>query len=418
MKPSDDGKVPKPTIVDEILPAHLPDGELSIAVFGPGEGEAIVVRLPDGSVGVVDGCREPSSGDPVAELIAKLAVTTADPDSFRLHFVCLTHPHADHYRGLGKLIEAYEGRIDHLWTVTHVTPQYEKALPAWLELIHSGSAPDGEDLVGLQRVLDRFHGEKPRVQQANPSGFSHLAHNTRLLVPRQFAGHALEIDACGPAPDDCDDAQKQLIALLTEAGESGDVSRAHDPNLTSGALLIRWGQAAVLLAGDLLRGTKPHSGWQRARRQINFPVQVVNVAHHASEEAHDDDLWAAMQPALAIVTPFKHGQKPNPPRPDQITMLARRSVVAITSRPVWKYERGRPVGTRSLQPGGYGPKNSALTIAPKNRYDARNNAVAVSLDPSGRITRLVLAGEADLYRASPTGSTKAPKLSSKRTARP
>ncbi|MEP7119631.1 MAG: MBL fold metallo-hydrolase [Byssovorax sp.] len=395
-----------PSYVAEILPEHLPDGALSIAVFGPGEGEAIVVRLPDGSVGVVDGCREPTSGDPVAELLAKFAAKTADPAAFRLHFVCLTHPHADHYRGLGRLIKAYEGRIDHLWTVTHVTPQYEKALPAWLELVHAGSAPDLDDLDGLKRVLNSFHDEKPRVEKTNAAGFAHLACDTRLIGARLFGGYKLEIEACGPAPGDIDSVQKQLIALLTAAASSGVVSRTHDPNLTSGAVLIRWGQAAVLLAGDLLRGDEHHSGWQRARLQITHPVQVVNVAHHASKEAHDDTLWKTMKPKLAIVTPFKFGKSPNPPRPDRIELLARSAKVAITSPPDWKGELGPPVGERLLSPNTFVPRNGALPpIVPKNRHDARNNAVAVSLDPTGKITQLILAGQADLY-AMPPGATR------------
>ena len=82
---------------------HLPKGTLSIAVFGPGKGEAIVVRLPDGSVGVVDGCREPKDtetgrGDPVRELLDRIKCP-------ELAFVCLTHPHDDHYAGLGRLLE-------------------------------------------------------------------------------------------------------------------------------------------------------------------------------------------------------------------------------------------------------------------------------------------------------------------------
>lgn len=410
MKRGRGDRVPKPAIVSEILPEHLPDGELSIVVFGPGEGEAIVVRLPDGSVGVVDGCREPTNGDPVAELLDKMAATTGDPAAFRLHFVCLTHPHADHYRGLGRLIEAYEGRIDHLWTVMHVTAQYEKTLATWVELTQAGAAPDLEDLVGLQRVLGGFHGERHRVRQANPRGFVHMACDTRLIQPRTHKGHKMEIEACGPAHDDLDDAQKQFVAIVAEGTTGIRVSRSHDPNLTSGALLIRWGRAAVLLAGDLLRGEGSHSGWKRARLQIKGPVQVVNVAHHASEEAHEDGLWADMQPALAIVTPFKFGQKPNPPRPDQIAMLARTAKVAITTPPDWRGERRKPTGTRKTAVRGYPSRNRALPpIIPKNRHDARNNAVAVSLDPTGKITRLILAGQADIYEAPPAASRPKPR---------
>jgi len=48
MRPGGTSRVPPPEHASEILPEHMPEGLLSIAVFGPGKGEAIVVRLPDG----------------------------------------------------------------------------------------------------------------------------------------------------------------------------------------------------------------------------------------------------------------------------------------------------------------------------------------------------------------------------------
>ncbi|WP_437525470.1 MBL fold metallo-hydrolase [Sorangium sp. So ce726] len=408
--------MPSPEYATEILPEHLPDGMLSIAVFGPGEGEAIVVRLPDGSIGVVDGCREPRDGnpegigDPVRELLTKLEASSPKSHNFTLEFVCLTHPHTDHYRGLGRLIEAYAGRIRHLWTVTHATPKYERALPEWLELIRTGDAPDAGDLEGLTRVLAAFHEEKKRVQTLNPSGFSQLSHQ-KPLFRRAMHGHELAIDACGPADDDIDDAQKELTEILDVAAKCGTISRKHDPNLTSGALLLRWGSAAVLLAGDLLRGRGLHSGWQRVRGHITGEVQVVNVAHHASEAAHDNTLWASMRPALAIVTPFKLGKVPNPPRPEQIAALARTAVVAITSPPEWGGERNRPFPLRSRGRRNFAAKNGVITIVPKAGDSARRNAVGVTLDAAGGIRRLVLTGSADVYLARAKKKAKMPPKS-------
>jgi hypothetical protein len=114
-----------------------------------------------------------------------------------------------------------------------------------------------------------------------------------------------------------------------------------------------------------------------------------------------------MRPALAVVTPFMHGKNPNPPRPDRIAALARTSVVAITSPPEWGGELDPPVRSRALKPsGGFKPKNRVLAIATSNTADARRNAVAVSLDADGHITRFILAGKADVYHP-PTGAVPA-----------
>src|SRR5690606_8924893 len=93
-------------------------GELSLLGFGPGHGEAMVLILPDGSLGVVDGCREPTDADPngVGDPVrAFVGAWLAAAPRRRIRFVALTHPHADHYAGLGRLIEAHDEEIDKLW---------------------------------------------------------------------------------------------------------------------------------------------------------------------------------------------------------------------------------------------------------------------------------------------------------------
>ncbi len=401
MKPGASNRVPDAEYVTEILPEHLPDDLLSIAVFGPGTGEAIVVRLPDGTIGIVDGCREPQKkdprgrGDPIRELLTKFENKASA--SLRIGFVCLTHAHADHYRGLGKLINAYQGRIDHLWTVSHAIPKYENALREWLELIRAGITPDEEDILGLTLVLEQLHQERLRVESSNPTGYAQLSAQKHLLK-RSVNGRDVIIEACGPADGDLEDAHNQLANILDAASKGDKVSRSHDPNLTSGALLLRWGYAGVLLGGDLLSGKKESSGWQRAAHQIDCAVQVVNVAHHASEEAHDAALWAKISPALAIVTPFMHGQAPYPPRPDQIVELAKSSVVAITSPPVWDGEVNPPKAMSGAKSTARLPTPSPLLSSPSTKDPgARRNAVSVSLDATGTIRRFVLAGRADVY---------------------
>ncbi len=400
MKPATDAHKLDPEYVDEILPEHLPDNHLSIVVFGPGVGEAILVRLPDGTIGVVDGCREPKArkgqGDPIRELLAKFERTAKSP--LRLEFVCLTHPHTDHFRGLGKLIQAYQGRIDHLWTVSKMIRRYEESLVEWLEIIRAGSAPDDADLGGLTLLIEQMHHQKKHLAASNPNGYAQLSTNKPLLR-RAYGGYDIVIEACGPSDNDIDEAHEQLFSILDAARKGEKVSRTHDPNMTSGALLLRWNEAAVLLAGDLLNGKEISSGWHRAAEQINCKVQVVNVAHHASEEAHHEALWSKMTPALAIVTPFMHGKGSYPPRPHRIAELAKSSTVAITSPPDWDGESNPP---KSLRPGKTIPRlpvASPHLSAPvaKDSFAARKNAVAVSLDSAGIIQKFVLAGQADVY---------------------
>lgn len=404
-------RVPRPKWVEEILPEHLLPDALNIVVFGPGRGEAILVVLPDGRIGVVDGCREPDKdgrGDPVRELLDHLERerSSRNQPGLRLRFVCLTHPHGDHYGGLARLLQAYETRVDEVWCPFKTGDRYAEQYLDWIRCSQEPTAlPDRDDPKGLDRVFAEMRRPHTDVTPA-----PQLLHQGMDLLREKVDGTELIIHGVGPSTSDMDDAQDALLKALASLESSGRGSPRFDPNDASGALLIRWGKAQVLLAGDLTRGKDPLRGWQSAMGRITGRVQVVNVAHHASVGAHHEALWATMEPALAIVTPFQRARGNQPPRPEDIDRLADSNAkVVITARPAWDWDE--PGATLPVpeshdqcrQTGrGRGSKNKVLVSSPAPGFDARRNAAAVALNRRGTVLQLVLAGEANLYRHSRT----------------
>jgi glyoxylase-like metal-dependent hydrolase (beta-lactamase superfamily II) len=390
-------RVPTPTRVSRIVPAHLDQEALSVVVFGPGRGEAIVVRLPDGRVGVVDGCTDPldenGRGDPVREILAEFAELSDDPESFRLSFVCLTHPHDDHYAGLADLLRAYRGRIDNVWTVEAISGRYVDILPVSLKALWAGKTiARGDD--EPERLRDVAH----EIQKAaNETGTTllYLSRDKMLLRRARIKGADLEVVAWAPVDRDMMRTLEALKAALKKKADEEAIPR-HDPNVMSGAVLLEWGDARILLAGDLLCGAREYLGWSGVRDHVEGPVQIVNVAHHASLEAHDEALWTKIRPELAIVTPFQHAAGSQPPRPEQIEKLLGASTVAITSPPRWEGMAGapRPMVRRRTAKRSLGV---ALDVVPRPARPEIYNAVGVSIDSSGQITRFVLGGSADVF---------------------
>jgi hypothetical protein len=68
---------------------------LRIHFFGVGDGDSILLELPDGSYGLVDSCRYPGVQDPPAPPYVR---------GKQLAFCCLTHPHADHFDGMHAIL--------------------------------------------------------------------------------------------------------------------------------------------------------------------------------------------------------------------------------------------------------------------------------------------------------------------------
>jgi hypothetical protein len=368
---------------------HFKVGELSLLVFGPGRGEAQVLILPDGSLGVIDGCREPRNGDrngrgdPVREFINDWLV--AHPNQ-RIRFVALTHPHDDHYAGLGRLIEAHDDRIDRLWRA-QMTDRWATAYLKYCEAIESSpdNPPDLARLIGLQRVFAAFKERLPRIDV--------LGARTPM-ISENFAGRRFCVTCVAPSLKDIDRTQQELMDCIRE----DKLENRFDPNLTSAALIIAWGNSKMLLGGDLLCGRGALEGWSAAAPLISGRFQVLKVAHHASEQAQDLDLLQKIKPQISIVTPFQEAGGSQPPRPADIERLASISTVAITSPPRWLSEQGRP---RPLDPPLPTPeamptRNGVILSVPAP--PPSSDAVCVSLTPTGRITKLLLTGRARRYQ--------------------
>jgi hypothetical protein len=377
--------------VEVLQPDHLPADTLRIVVFGPGQGEAVVVMLPEGGVGVVDGCREPERGnsegrgDPVRELLN--AIPTLQASDARLDFVCLTHPHSDHFGGLGHLLHRWGRRTHRLWMVEPLGLRWSNAWEQWLSVHVDGREPGGDN--PLKRMLE----EVQDLLTAGAIKLEDLGGGKRVLK-RSEGGADLEIWSCAPSSNDLHHVRQAFIV----ASRGGNGSHV-DPNQTSAALLLRWGEAQVLLGGDLLVGSSPNSGWNAARENVGSkPVHVVKVAHHASEPAHHHELWASMNPDLAIVTPFKRAVQSQPPRPGDIQrLLGCSGRVAITSPPQWVGAAGVPRRTGASSRLLASASTRLPTATPVPGARDIYNAVGVALDSSGHIKKLVLAGAADLY---------------------
>lgn len=396
--------LPSPQYAATPEASHFALGELTILVFGPGRGEAIIVISPDGHLGVIDGCREPTrgarngAGDPVREFIR--AWHSAHPQlNGRIRFVALTHPHDDHYAGLARLMSAYLGKIDHLWSPFPTGDRYVACFRDYYEIERANpdGVPDAELLAGLTRYYTAF--KRCRTHSSKPDYASMVA--DRTLLERHILTHPFTICSIAPADGDLLFALDDFSKALQRAtdGAVRKLRVRHNPNLTSGALVIRWGASQVLLGGDLLCGYGKFEGWSRAARFVDGAVQLVKAAHHGSAAAQEWDMLRRIQPALILLTPFQESKNRQPPKPDDVSELLRLCPdVALTAPPHWWTARGtRPQPRRRVPQASprRAARNSVLQVTPDPPPTA--DGVGVSLDAAGNITRVVLTGRADFY---------------------
>lgn len=383
--------------VDRLEVDHVERGQLNVLIFGPGKGEAIVVVLPNDEVGAVDGCAWPTDdktgdGNPAHEFVYAWmkhvgVVKRADQ---RLAFACITHMHDDHYPGFAALIKRYPPRF--LWRTQAFTDRVFEvaAMTSSLDL----PSPQATRLRFTIETLD----EVTKARTAGTEERTLAADSQPLALPLENLSPVL-IGPAGPAPHEVN-----ALAALVVKKMAAQQQLSHDPNATSGALFLRWGDAVVLLAGDLLarvNSKRTDDGWKLFAKYLRdnnvSRVQLVNAAHHGSEGAHDSVLWAIMNPELVVVTPFSHASGSQPPRPTDIERLLKSgSRVLVTSQPRWP-KVSSPTPCRGL-PALQGPTTSLPGSHAADESDLRN-AVLVTLDNDGLIRKIIAAGRASEYKS-------------------
>ncbi len=102
---------------------------LSVHVLGAAKGESIVLQLPNGRWGVVD-CYARSL-NPTLMFLRESGVE-------KLEFLCLTHPHDDHYRGMSQILEEFP--VAYFWHFG--APRAHDALQAARQLSAKGGHKD------------------------------------------------------------------------------------------------------------------------------------------------------------------------------------------------------------------------------------------------------------------------------------
>lgn len=278
---------------------------LEIHVFGAGKGESILVRLPEGQRGLVDHYAS-RPDDPTSSP----ARSYLDSRGVReLEFVCLTHPHDDHYRGMGKILEHFSPR--HLWLFPVLDPKTAKRLVEHLGLVEQDSCDPQGAADELAQILNWCNLRKSK---SGPNGcrlkFVSLG---RDLYPSPERKNAV-VRIRGMAPPDAlvSSYRNDLLACFRGDGTLRDKLPHRRHNVISAALAIDWDRTRVLLGGDVER-----EGWTLILEECPERIcscSAVKVSYHGSKNGYCEALWPRMGDSMntiAILTPFHDHELPH-----------------------------------------------------------------------------------------------------------
>ncbi|MCX6377389.1 MAG: MBL fold metallo-hydrolase [Armatimonadetes bacterium] len=256
----------------------MADSELQIHVLDVTYGDSIVVRFPDGKVGLVDCAtseRDPRDRVPVLSWLEKNRIDT-------LEFVCLTHPHLDHFAGMVDVLKSI--RVKEFWhTVDNVH----------LLMLEASRAGGLTSLSLLRESFAEMHRRLAEVFHAvyDRSGSMRIRRVCSKSDPLFSAG---EVTITALAPQDMDvEYFEKKVREDFDAGLVGKDKSAF--NRVSAVLLMEWKGVKVALGGDAPAGVWrriKESSAQAVRKDLDRSWNVMKVGHHGAADCFFPQMWS------------------------------------------------------------------------------------------------------------------------------
>jgi hypothetical protein len=273
---------------------------LEIHILGAGRGESIILRLPDGNWGVVDCCAS-STTDQTKNATLEFLKSRGVRD---LEFLCLTHPHDDHYKGMSHLLGYCN--IKYFWQFNGLSGTGFIQL---IEFLHCDAeaidtAEERESAVEFNRIFTILKDKRKRAKTPLPTIFR-LGTGTLVYPVPLNESARFRIVAIAPPGNLVNRYEAQLAGCFNPDGTIKEKYPVPDHNMVSVALLVIHGDTRVILGGDVER-----DGWDYAIRQMGaekLSAHLVKVSHHGSENSYCDRLWehhSARGKPFAIVTSY------------------------------------------------------------------------------------------------------------------
>lgn len=277
-------------------PIPLRPDDVVVYVLNVGDGDAIVIAFPESngqrSYAVVDS----NDGGKSLALLADLGAQA-------LRFVCATHPHMDHFRGLRRILAEYDGRVREFWDsgFRYTAESYKKLIKEIRRQAVAGTLQLVRPTAGYEHFV-----EKARVTVLSPSialrnrfdTYGVDINNASIIIRLEYPVQDPSLDFEGPPPpaDDADDSTPSSDESHPDGGTEPvpEAPRTRAVILGGDAQTDAWGQVEI----DFPQLMRDDRAWTRAigARTGRQPLlcDVLKVSHHGSKHGVNLELLERM----------------------------------------------------------------------------------------------------------------------------
>jgi hypothetical protein len=271
---------------------------LDVFIYGPGFGEAIILRWQNksGTFGaLVDGLGA-GEGEWLAARLKALGI-------FQLKFLVATHPHLDHIENLAKAMGLLDWPVEYFWWWGGLGQQ------AFIEFYNRLASQHGRELQGTAAaVRDLLQDSRIAEIERNRPRVLDVGFGGPMYQEARASGPPLYVCSLSPCGGPLLRFARQVAGAIQRGGRIEH--RYYDANLASISLLVEYGAAQIILGGDV-----EDANWSEMRRKPDLPKlrpSLVKVSHHGSRNGKIDGMWSSEgffgrrgPSSLAVVTPWR-----------------------------------------------------------------------------------------------------------------
>lgn len=234
---------------------------LTLDFYESGQGESIVIRFPDGGLGLVDAHPTPSgSRSGIVDIVR----------GQHLHFLCLSHPHADHGADLYKAMQA-AARVDRFWHTVSDTHSFIYSISQQYVFPDRYLALATELRVDATKYLIDLYSEVRNRSDKDPGFVEKINFNKRS---HEIAG--VKVHFFGPMEAD----QHKFTNAHIDLAKGKNRGRPNE-NILSAVIVLEYGPNAIILGADALA-----SNWEaiepRYRKEALPKAAILKIPHHGA----------------------------------------------------------------------------------------------------------------------------------------
>lgn len=261
--------------------------DLAIHFLNVGLGDSIILEFPAASSGNREyGLVDCNDSDKALDYLGKLlGRPTGSTDKIRLKFICATHPHSDHIRGISKVME--NTVCEEFWDsgFRHNSLTYSRILKTvWEKKIQ---------MLRVSSGMEWYFG-RVRITALSPS----------VLLRNRYGTYGVDMNNAS-------------IVLRIEHNRENTVLMQSSEYVGNSSIEAerKAGRSVVILAGDAefdswshicqeypkIERTSTHK--PLVRKMVNYlSSSLVKVAHHGSMHSTPLDVYEKMHPQKAIIS--------------------------------------------------------------------------------------------------------------------